>query len=165
MGGTRNYGYKVNNGITDKRKRIKGLSKTIKLLTEFILKMDKHTKVDFGWKSPNGGFESDDRLVRTMENLQSLCSVYEEEEMFLNSLVDGNLTSLETMEVEMGLQYVKTMNEYGVINYEDSKIHDELQEKYYKEKYELEQLEIDKQDKKIKDYEYRNNRRKNISNS
>ncbi len=165
MGGTRNYGYKVNNGITDKRKRLKGLSKTIKLLTEFILKMDKHTKVDFGWKSPNGGFESDDRLVRTMENLQSLCSVYEEEEMFLNSLVDGNLTSLETMEVEMGLQYVKTMNEYGVINYEDSKIHDELQEKYYKEKYELEQLEIDKQDKKIKDYEYRNNRRKNISNS
>tara|TARA_B110000285_G_scaffold123896_1_gene139936 strand:+ start:118 stop:570 length:453 start_codon:yes stop_codon:yes gene_type:complete len=143
MGGTRHYGYKVNNGITDKRKRLKGLSKTIKLLTEFILKMDKHTKGDFGWKSPNGGFESDDRLVRTMENLQSLCSVYEEEEMFLTSLVDGNLTSLETMEVEMGLQYVKTINECGVINVEDSKIHDELQKKYYIEKYELEQLEIE----------------------
>ena len=142
MGGTRNYGHKVNNGITDKRKRIKGLSKTIKLLTEFILKMDKHTKVDFGWKSPNGGFESDDRLVRTMENLQSLCSVYEEEEMFLNSLVDGNLTSLEIMEVEMGLQYVKTINECGR-NLGDSKIHDELHQKYCKRKDEYEQMEIE----------------------
>jgi hypothetical protein len=63
--------------------------------------------------------------------------------MFLNSLVDGNLTSLETMEVEMGLQYVKTINECGVINYEDSKIHDELLKKYYKTKDELEQLEIE----------------------
>ena len=105
--------------------------------------MDKHTKADFGWKFPNGGFESDDRLVRTMENLQSLCSVYEEEETLLNSLVDGNLTSLEIMEVEMGLQYVKTINECGFTSVEDSKIHDELLKKYYKRKDESEQMEIE----------------------
>ena len=141
MAGTRHYGYKVNNGITDKRKRLKGLSKTIKLLTEFILKIDTHHNMSSLFSS--GGFESDDRLVRTMENLQTLCSVYEEEETLLNSLVDGNLTSLEIMEVEMGLQYVKTINECGFTSVEDSKIHDELLKKYYERKDELEQMEIE----------------------
>ena len=139
MAGTRHYGYKVNNGITDKRKRLWGLSKTIKLLTEFILKIDTHHNMSSLFSS--GG--SDDRLVRTMENLQTLCSVYEEEETLLNSLVDGNLTSLEIMEVEMGLQYVKTINECGFTSVEDSKIHDELLKKYFERKDELEQMEIE----------------------
>ena len=81
MGGLRNYGYKLNLGITEKRKRLKKLSKTIKLLSDCILKIDIDFPDDFGWKTPNGDFKSDNRLIRIQEDLQSLSSIYQEEEL------------------------------------------------------------------------------------
>ena len=66
MGGLRNYGYKVNNGITYKRKRLKKLSKTIKLLSHCILKIDIDFPDDFGWKTPNGDFKNDNFNVSVL---------------------------------------------------------------------------------------------------
>lgn len=109
MGGLRNYGYKVNNGITYKRKRLKKLSKTIKLLSHCILKIDIDFPDDFGWKTPNGDFKSDNRLIRIQEDLQSLSSIYQEEELFLDKLISGNLRGDEYSKTEKELEYLKTI--------------------------------------------------------
>jgi hypothetical protein len=73
MGGTRNYGYKVNNGITDKRKRLKDLSKELKILSNNILLIYKH-----------------DGVLGTMENLQRVFEEKEEETFLIEEFLKEN---------------------------------------------------------------------------
>ena len=73
MGGLRNYGYKLNLGITEKRKRLKELSKELKILSNNILLIDKH-----------------DRLVGTMENLQREFEEKEEETFLIEEFLKEN---------------------------------------------------------------------------
>ena len=73
MGGLRNYGYKLNLGITEKRKRLKELSKELKILSNNILLIDKH-----------------DGLLGTMENLQRVFEEKEEETFLIEEFLKEN---------------------------------------------------------------------------
>ena len=73
MGGLRNYGYKVNNGITEKRKRLKELSKELKILSNNILLINKH-----------------DGVLGTMENLQRVFEEKEEETFLIEEFLKEN---------------------------------------------------------------------------
>lgn len=73
MGGLRNYGYKLNNGITEKRKSLKELSKELKILSNNILLIDKH-----------------DGLLGTMENLQRVFEEKEEETFLIEEFLKEN---------------------------------------------------------------------------
>ena len=75
MGGLRNYGYKLNNGITEKRKSLKELSKELKILSNNILLIDKH-----------------DGLLGTMENLQRVFEEKEEETFLIEEFLKENLS-------------------------------------------------------------------------
>ena len=73
MGGLRNYGYKLNLGITEKRKRLKELSKELKILSNNILLIDKQ-----------------DGVLRTMENLQRVFEEKEEETFLIEEFLKEN---------------------------------------------------------------------------
>jgi hypothetical protein len=73
VGGLRNYGYKLNNGITEKRKSLKELSKELKILSNNILLIDKH-----------------DGLLGTMENLQRVFEEKEEETFLIEEFLKEN---------------------------------------------------------------------------
>jgi len=73
MGGLRNYGYKLNLGITEKRKRLKELSKELKILSNNILLIDKQ-----------------DGVLGTMENLQRVFEEKEEETFLIEEFLKEN---------------------------------------------------------------------------
>ena len=73
MGGLRNYGYKLNLGITEKRKRLKELSKELKILSNNILLIDKQ-----------------DGVLGTMENLQIVFEEKEEETFLIEEFLKEN---------------------------------------------------------------------------
>ena len=73
MGGLRNYGYKLNNGITEKRKSLKELSKELKILSNNILLIDKQ-----------------DGVLGTMENLQRVFEEKEEETFLIEEFLKEN---------------------------------------------------------------------------
>ena len=73
MGGLRNYGYKLNNGITEKRKSLKELSKELKILSNNILLINKH-----------------DGVLGTMENLQRVFEEKEEETFLIEEFLKEN---------------------------------------------------------------------------
>ena len=73
MGGLRNNGYQLNLGITEKRKRLKELSKELKIVRNSILLIDK---ID-------GDFE-------TMENFQRVFEEKEEELFIIEEFLKEN---------------------------------------------------------------------------
>ena len=73
MGWLRNYGYKLNLGITEKRKRLKELSKELKILSNNILLIDKQ-----------------DGVLGTMENLQRVFEEKEEETFLIEEFLKEN---------------------------------------------------------------------------
>ena len=82
MGRLRKSVNRLNLGITEKRKRLKELSKELKILSNNILLIDKH-----------------DGLLGTMENLQRVFEEKEEETFLIEEFLKEN--SKESIRFEM----------------------------------------------------------------